>query len=186
MIMNQDRWAVSVRNGSDVFVEVEHYRVRTAMYARRCLQHVAESSEESGSEHARAEVLAIGESNGGRGARGSWGGALVGGGRLRSASGLSTGSTSGGWGGSLGWAAAAVGAAAGTRATSSVVTDVEETAVVLDVGLALALSDGVVGVSVDAAGEVGLADEVGEGVLVVSEIGGGAVGAEAAVGQFLL
>ena len=57
---------------------------------------------------------------------------------------------------------------------------------VLDVSLAVALPDGVVGVCIDAASKVGLADEVGEGVLVIGKIGGGAVAAETAVGQFLL
>lgn len=158
--------------------------VGAEMCARRRLQHVAEDTEETGREHARTNLHAVGQRHGGTRAGGSSWAPARGAGWRRPTRGLAC-ATRGGGGGGLGCATAAGSAAPGTGALH-VVGDVETAAVVLDVRLALALSDGVVGMSLDAAGEVGLADEVGQGVLVLGEIGGGSVLAETLVGQFLL
>lgn len=157
------------------------------MCARRRLQHVAEDTEETGREHARTNVHAAGQRHGGSLAGGSSCARTRGAGWRRPTLGLACASrsTRGGGGGGLGCATTAGSAAPGTGALH-IVGDVEGAAGVLDVRLALALSDGVVGMSLDAAGEVGLADEVGQGVLVLGEIGGGSVLAETLVGQFLL
>lgn len=160
---------------------------RAEMCARQRLQDVAEDTEETSGEDTGADVHTIchsGSLAGGRScarARGAgWGRPTRG---LAGATGTA-GATGGGGGARLGRAAGTA-AAAGTGARL-VVGDVEGAAGVLDLRLAVALSDGVVGVGLDAAGKVGLADEVGQGVLVLGEIGGGAVLAETLVGQFLL
>lgn len=151
------------------------------MCARQRLQDVGEDTEEAGCEHAGAHVHAVGQRHGGRAALGRSCAGAAGAGccrvtRGRGCASSTAGATRGGGSGRLGCAAR------GCR----VVGDVFGAAVVLDVSLALALPDGIVGVSSDAAGKVGLADEVRQGVLVRGEIGGGTVLAEALVGQFLL
>ena len=156
---------------------------RAELCARQRLQDVAKDTEKAGGEHARANVHATGQRHSGRiagggrraGARGAgWGRAT------RSLS-CTTGATSGGGESRL---RRAVTARAGAGAL--VVGDVQSATGVLDVRLAVALSDGVVGVRVNASGEVGLADELGQGVLVLGEIGGRAVFADTLVGDFCL
>ena len=157
------------------------------MCARRRLQDVAEDTEETSGEDTGADVHTVHHSRSLAGGRSCAGARGAGCSRpTRGLAGATAGATGGGGGARLGRAATAGTAGAAGTGARLVVGDVEGAAGVLDVRLALALSDGVVGVGLDAASIVGLADEVGQGVLVLGESGGGSVLAETLVGQFLL